>query len=155
MKNFRKILFNFTGLAFSTIVLMQCGFSNNNSKNSQTNGQATNVQEAAESSYVNLYDGRSAFPDSVHKSWQTGNLDDTRTSVLTYIDNMISGVQKSIEKYEKDGNAEKLKIEKDKLERVKSLKEKIQSATDKNSLKNLMHDEFRSGKYKDLFGTGK
>lgn len=68
---------------------------------------------------------------------------------------MISGIEKDIEKYEQDGNIDKVNIEKEKLARVKGLKDDIQSANDKSSLKNIMHDEFRSGKFKDLYGTGK
>lgn len=71
MKNFKKILFNFTGLAFSTIVLMQCVSSNNSTKDSKVSSRVVSVQESTSdgSSYVNLYDGRSVFPDSVHSSW--------------------------------------------------------------------------------------
>ena len=118
---------------------------------SQDNSQGTSDNE---SSYVNLYDGRAAFPDSVHKSWQDGTLDEARASVLEYIDGMIAGIKKDIEKYEKEANTEKLNIEMGKLERVEQLKEKILAAKEKSELKNLMHEEFRSGTYKDIYGSG-
>ena len=41
-----------------------------------------------------------------------------------------------------------------KLERVEQLKEKILAAKEKNDLRNLMHEEFRSGNYKDIYGSG-
>lgn len=163
MKNLKKILIGTTSLVFSVAVLMQCTSSGSNTTSgnnntttqmqsvSQDNSQGTSDNE---SSYVNLYDGRAAFPDSVHKSWQDGTLDEARASVLEYIDGMIAGIKKDIEKYEKEANTEKLNIEMGKLERVEQLKEKILAAKEKSELKNLMHEEFRSGTYKDIYGSG-
>ncbi len=75
---------------------------------------------------MNLYDGRAAFPDSVHKSWQTGTFDEVKSSVISYIDSMITGINKDIEKYDEEGNTEKVNLEKDKLSRVNNLKEKLE-----------------------------
>ena len=163
MKNLKKILIGTTSLVFSVAVLMQCtsSWSNTTSGNNNTTTQTQSVSQDNsqgtsdnESSYVNLYDGRAAFPDSVHKSWQDGTLDEARASVLEYIDGMIAGIQTDIEKYEKEANTEKLNIEMGKLERVEQLKEKILAAKEKSELKNLMHEEFRSGTYKDIYGSG-
>ena len=163
MKNLKKILIGTTSLVFSVAVLMQCTSSESNttSGNNNTTTQTQSVSQDNsqgtsdnESSYVNLYDGRAAFPDSVHKSWQDGTLDEARASVLEYIDGMIAGIQTDIEKYEKEANTEKLNIEMGKLERVEQLKEKILAAKEKSELKNLMHEEFRSGTYKDIYGSG-
>lgn len=163
MKNLKKILIGTTSLVFSVAVLMQCTSSGsnttsgNNNNTTQTQGVSQNNSQGTsdnESSYVNLYDGRAAFPDSVHKSWQDGTLDEARVSVLEYIDGMIAGIKKDIEKYEKEANTEKLNIEMGKLERVEQLKEKILAAKEKSELKNLMHEEFRSGTYKDIYGSG-
>lgn len=163
MKNLKKILIGTTSLIFSVAVLMQCTSSGSNttSGNNNTTTQTQSVSQDNsqgisdnESSYVNLYDGRAAFPDSVHKSWQDGTLDEARASVLEYIDGMIAGIQTDIEKYEKEANTEKLNIEMGKLERVEQLKEKILAAKEKSELKNLMHEEFRSGTYKDIYGSG-
>lgn len=163
MKNLKKILIGTTSLVFSVAVLMQCTSSGSNttSGNNNTTTQTQSVSQDNsqgtsdnESSYVNLYDGRAAFPDSVHKSWQDGTLDEARASVLEYIDGMIAGIKKDIEKYEKEANTEKLNIEMGKLERVEQLKEKILAAKEKSELKNLMHEEFRSGTYKDIYGSG-
>ena len=163
MKNLKKILIGTTSLVFSVAVLMQCTSSGSNttSGNNNTTTQTQSVSQDNsqgtsdnESSYVNLYDGRAAFPDSVHKSWQDGTLDEARASVLEYIDGMIAGIKKDIEKYEKEANTEKLNIEMGKLERVEQLKEKILAAKEKSELRNLMHEEFRSGTYKDIYGSG-
>lgn len=164
MKNLKKILIGTTSLVFSVAVLMQCT-SSGSSTTSSNNGTTTQTQNVSqdtsqgtssgESSYVNLYDGRAGFPDSVHKSWQDGTLEEARTSVLTYIDGMIAGIQKDIEKYKEEANEEKLSVENGKLERVSELREKILAAKDKVELRNLMHEEFRSGKYKDIYGSGK
>lgn len=163
MKNLKKILIGTTSLVFSVAVLMQCTSSGSNttSGNNNTTTQTQSVSQDNsqgtsdnESSYVNLYDGRAAFPDSVHKSWQDGTLDEARASVLQYIDGMIEGIKKDIEKYEEEANTEKLNIEMGKLERVEQLKEKILAAKEKNDLRNLMHEEFRSGNYKDIYGSG-
>lgn len=163
MKNLKKILIGTTSLVFSVAVLMQCTSSGSNttSGNNNTTTQTQSVSQDNsqgtsdnKSSYVNLYDGRAAFPDSVHKSWQDGTLDEARASVLEYIDGMIAGIKKDIEKYEKEANTEKLNIEMGKLERVEQLKEKILAAKEKSELKNLMHEEFRSGTYKDIYGSG-
>lgn len=163
MKNLKKILIGTTSLVFSVAVLMQCTSSGSNttSGNNNTTTQTQSVSQDNsqgtsdnESSYVNLYDGRAAFPDSVHKSWQDGTLDEARASVLEYIDGMIAGIQTDIEKYEKEANTEKLNIEMGKLERVEQLKEKILAAKEKSELRNLMHEEFRSGTYKDIYGSG-
>ena len=163
MKNLKKILIGTTSLVFSVAVLMQCTSSGSNttSGNNNTTTQTQSVSQDNsqgtsdnESSYVNLYDGRAAFPDSVHKSWQDGTLDEARASVLEYIDGMIAGIKKDIEKYEKEANTEKLNIEMGKLERVEQLKEKILAAKEKSELKNIMHEEFRSGTYKDIYGSG-
>ena len=163
MKNLKKILIGTTSLVFSVAVLMQCTSSGSNttSGNNNTTTQTQSVSQDNsqgtsdnESSYVNLYDGRAAFPDSVHKSWQDGTLDEARASVLEYIDGMIAGIKKDIEKYEKEAKLEKLNIEMGKLERVEQLKEKILAAKEKSELKNLMHEEFRSGTYKDIYGSG-
>ena len=163
MKNLKKILIGTTSLVFSVAVLMQCTSSGSNttSGNNNTTTQTQSVSQDNsqgtsdnESSYVNLYDGRAAFPDSVHKSWQDGTLDEARASVLEYIDGMIAGIQTDIEKYEKEANTEKLNIEMGKLESVEQLKEKILAAKEKSELKNLMHEEFRSGTYKDIYGSG-
>ncbi len=163
MKNLKKILIGTKSLVFSVAVLMQCTSSGSNttSGNNNTTTQTQSVSQDNsqgtsdnESSYVNLYDGRAAFPDSVHKSWQDGTLDEARASVLQYIDGMIEGIKKDIEKYEEEANTEKLNIEMGKLERVEQLKEKILAAKEKNDLRNLMHEEFRSGNYKDIYGSG-
>lgn len=163
MKNLKKILIGTTSLAFSVAVLMQCTSSGSNttSGNNNTTTQTQSVSQDNsqgtsdnESSYVNLYDGRAAFPDSVHKSWQDGTLDEARASVLQYIDGMIEGIKKDIEKYEEEANTEKLNIEMGKLERVEQLKEKILAVKEKTDLRNLMHEEFRSGNYKDIYGSG-
>lgn len=163
MKNLKKILIGTTSLVFSVAVLMQCTSSGSNttSGNNNTTTQTQSVSQDNsqgtsdnESSYVNLYDGRAAFPDSVHKSWQDGTLDEARASVLQYIDGMIEGIKKDIEKYEEEANTEKLNIEMGKLERVEQLKEKILAAKEKTELRNLMHEEFRSGNYKDIYGSG-
>lgn len=165
MKNLKKILIGTTSLVFSVAVLMQCTSSESNTTGSNNDTTTTQTQSVSqdtssqgtsdsESSYANLYDGRAAFPDSVHKSWQDGSLEEVRTSVLGYIDAMIAGIQSDIEKYEKEGNTEKLNIEMGKLERVNSLKDKILAAKEKNELRNLMHEEFRSGTYKDIYGSG-
>lgn len=148
MKNLRRILIGSASLIFSAVVLMQC-------TSQESNQDKTQNVSGNESSYVNLYDGRVAFPDSVHKSWQDGNLEDVRKSVLTYIDGMIDGVESEILKYEENKDTEKLNIAKEKLERVKNLKMKIEEVKDKTELRNLMHQEFRSGDYKDKFGSGK
>ena len=68
---------------------------------------------------------------------------------------MIDGVESEILKYEEDKDTEKLNIAKEKLERVKNLKMKIEEVKDKTELRNLMHQEFRSGDYKDKFRSGK
>ena len=103
MKNLKKILIGTTSLVFSVAVLMQCTSSGSNttSGNNNTTTQTQSVSQDNsqgtsdnESSYVNLYDGRAAFPDSVHKSWQDGTLDEARASVLQYIDGMIEGIKK-------------------------------------------------------------
>ena len=163
MKNLKKILIGTTSLVFSVAVLMQCTSSGSNttSGNNNTTTQTQSVSQDNsqgtsdnESSYVNLYDGRAAFPDSVHKSWQDGTLDEARASVLQYIDWMIEGIKKDIEKYEEEANTEKLNIEMGKLERVEQLKEKILAVKEKTDLRNLMHEEFRSGNYKDIYGSG-
>ena len=163
MKNLKKILIGTTSLVFSLAVLMQCTSSGSNttSGNNNTTTQTQSVSQDNsqgtsdnESSYVNLYDVRAAFPDSVHKSWQDGTLDEARASVLQYIDGMIEGIKKDIEKYEEEANTEKLNIEMGKLERVEQLKEKILAAKEKTDLRNLMHEEFRSGNYKDIYGSG-
>ena len=163
MKNLKKILIGTTSLVFSVAVLMQCTSSGSNttSGNNNTTTQTQSVSQDNsqgtsdnESSYVNLYDGRAAFPDSVHKSWQDGTLDEARASVLQYIDGMIEGIKKDIEKYEEEANTEKLNIEMGKLERVEQLKEKILAVKEKTDLRNLMHEEFRSGNYKDIYGSG-
>lgn len=163
MKNLKKILIGTTSLVFSVAVLMQCTSSGSNttSGNNNTTTQTQSVSQDNsqgtsdnESSYVNLYDGRAAFPDSVHKSWQDGTLDEARASVLQYIDGMIEGIKKDIEKYEEEANTEKLNIEMGKLERVEQLKEKILATKEKTELRNLMHEEFRSGNYKDIYGSG-
>lgn len=67
---------------------------------------------------------------------------------------MIEGIKKDIEKYEEEANTEKLNIEMGKLERVEQLKEKILATKEKTELRNLMHEEFRSGNYKDIYGSG-
>lgn len=163
MKNLKKILIGTKSLVFSVAVLMQCTSSGSNttSGNNNTTTQTQSVSQDNlqgtsdnESSYVNLYDGRAAFPDSVHKSWQDGTLDEARASVLQYIDGMIEGIKKDIEKYEEEANTEKLNIEMGKLERVEQLKEKIIATKEKTELRNLMHEEFRSGNYKDIYGSG-
>lgn len=163
MKNLKKILIGTTSLVFSVAVLMQCTSSGSNttSGNNNTTTQTQSVSQDNsqgtsdnESSYVNLYDGRAAFPDSVHKSWQDGTLDEARASVLQYIDGMIEGIKKDIEKYEEEANTEKLNIEMGKLERVEQLKEKILAVKEKTDLRNLMHEEFRSGNYKNIYGSG-
>lgn len=163
MENLKKILIGTTSLVFSVVVLMQCtsSWSNTKSGNNDTTTQIQSVSQdiskgtsSNESSYINLYDGRATFPDSVHKSWQDGTLDEVRTSVLEYIDGMISGIQSDIEKYEKEVNQEKLDIEMGKLKRVEGLKEKILAAKEKTEIRNLMHEEFRYGTYKDIYGSG-
>lgn len=68
---------------------------------------------------------------------------------------MITGVQAEIEKYTSENNKEKLDNSTGKLERIQNLKEEILNATSKEDIKNAMHKEFKSGDYKDLYGTGK
>lgn len=148
MKNLRRILIGSASLIFSAVMLMQC-------TSQESNQDKTQNVSGNESSYVNLYDGRAAFPDSVHKSWQDGTLETVRESVLTYIDGMITGVESEIVKYEEAKDTEKLNTAKEKLDRVKDLKTKIEGIKDKIELRDLMHKEFRSGDYKDKFGSGK
>ena len=49
------------------------------------------MQNVSESdfSYVNRYNRRVVFPGLVHKSWQYGDLEDVRKSVLTHIDGRL------------------------------------------------------------------